>query len=298
MEKGEKEFMNQKHKGIICIMLSAFCFALMNACVRLSGDLPSIQKSFFRNLVAFFFALAVMKKEHVGFSGKRENIKYLLARSAFGLTGILCNFYAVDHLVLADASMLNKMSPFFAIMFSMMLLKEKITLVQLTAVFGAFLGSLLIIKPTGFQIANLPALIGLTGGMCAGLAYTYVRKLSTNGEKGAFIVCFFSGFSTLILLPVMMFGYTPMSGAQWGFLLLAGLAAAGGQFGITAAYGYAPARDISVYDYSQIIFSAALGFFLFGQMPDLLSWLGYGVICTMALWMFLYQRSAAEKEGR
>lgn len=279
--------MNQKQKGITCILLSAFCFALMNAFVRLSGDLPSIQKSFFRNFVAFFFALAIMKKEQVGFSGKKENLKYLLARSAFGLTGILCNFYAVDHLVLADASMLNKMSPFFAILFSILLLKEKITIVQLTAVTGAFLGSLLIIKPTGFSIANLPALIGLTGGMCAGIAYTCVRKLSIRGEKGAYIVCFFSGFSTLVLLPIMIFGYTPMSAAQWGCLLMAGLAAAGGQFAITAAYGYAPARDISVYDYSQIIFSAALGFFLFGQMPDLLSWLGYGVICAMALWMFL-----------
>lgn len=279
--------MNQKQKGITCILLSAFCFALMNAFVRLSGDLPSIQKSFFRNFVAFFFALAIMKKEQVGFSGKKENLKYLLARSAFGLTGILCNFYAVDHLVLADASMLNKMSPFFAILFSILLLKEKITIKQLTAVAGAFLGSLLIIKPTGFSIANLPALIGLTGGMCAGIAYTCVRKLSMRGEKGAYIVCFFSGFSTLVLLPVMIFGYTPMSAVQWVCLLMAGLAAAGGQFAITAAYSYAPARDISVYDYSQIIFSAVLGFFLFGQMPDLLSWLGYGVICAMALWMFL-----------
>lgn len=283
--------MNRKQKGIVCIILSAFSFALMNTFVRLSGDLPSLQKSFFRNLVAFFFALAIMKREHVGFSGKRENLKFLVARSGFGLAGILCNFYAVDHLMLADASMLNKMSPFFAILFSLLLLKERISLTQLAAVAGAFLGSLLIIRPTGFSFANLPAVIGLFGGMAAGLAYTFVRKLSMGGEKGAFIVCFFSGFSTLLLLPVMMFGYTPMSVRQWGCLLLAGLAAAGGQFGITAAYGYAPARDISVYDYSQIIFSAVLGFFLFGQVPDLLSWIGYGVICSMAVWMFFYQKA-------
>lgn len=283
--------MNRKQKGIVYIILSAFSFALMNTFVRLSGDLPSLQKSFFRNLVAFFFALAIMKREHVGFSGKRENLKFLVARSGFGLAGILCNFYAVDHLMLADASMLNKMSPFFAILFSLLLLKERISLTQLTAVAGAFLGSLLIIRPTGFSFANLPAVVGLFGGMAAGLAYTFVRKLSMGGEKGAFIVCFFSGFSTLLLLPVMVFGYTPMSGRQWGCLLLAGLAAAGGQFGITAAYGYAPARDISVYDYSQIIFSAVLGFFLFGQVPDLLSWIGYGVICSMAVWMFFYQKA-------
>lgn len=282
--------MSRAYRGIIYILLSAGCFALMNAFVRMAGDLPSVQKSFFRNLVAFFFALAVMKKNHVGFSGDRSNIKYLLTRSLFGMAGILCNFYAVDHLVLADASMLNKMSPFFAILFSLVILKEKISFVQFTAVAGAFAGSLLIIKPTGFDPAQLPAWIGLTGGLCAGIAYTFVRLLSMRGEKGAFIVCFFSGFSTLILLPVFIFGYTPMSGPQLGSLLLAGLAAAGGQFAITAAYSCAPARDISVYDYSQIIFSAILGFFLFGQMPDALSWIGYGIICAMAIWMFLYQR--------
>ncbi|MDO5408114.1 MAG: DMT family transporter [Eubacteriales bacterium] len=285
--------MNQKYKGILCIIASAFCFALMNVFVRLAGDVPSMQKSFFRNLVAFFFALAIMRKDHVGFSGDRKNLLYLVGRSAFGTIGILGNFYAVDHLVLADASMLNKMSPFFAILFSCLILKERVTVKQAIAVTGAFLGSLLIIKPTGFDISRLPALVGIAGGLCAGIAYTFVRLLGTRGEKGPFIVCFFSGFSVAVLFPVLLFSYTPMTWQQLCCLLLAGLAATGGQFGITAAYCYAPAREISVFDYSQIVFSAVLGFFLFGQMPDAFSWLGYGVICGMGVWMFLYQKKQA-----
>ena len=106
--------MNKKNKGILFIICSAFCFALMGMFVKLAGDLPSIEKSFFRNLVALLFALIILKKDHVHFSGKKENIKYLVIRSVAGTVGILCNFYAVDHLVLSDASMLNKMSPFFA----------------------------------------------------------------------------------------------------------------------------------------------------------------------------------------
>ena len=82
---------------------------------------------------------------------------------------------------------------------------------------------------------------------------------------------------------------------QLGSLLMAGVAATGGQFGITAAYCYAPARDISVYDYSQIVFSAILGFFLFGQLPDVYSWMGYGVICAMAVWMFFMERNGGAK---
>lgn len=279
-----------KYKGIVCIIVSAFCFALMNLFVRLSGDLPSVQKSFFRNLVAFFFALAVMKKNHIGFSGKKSNLLPLILRSAFGTAGILGNFYAVDHLVLADASMLNKMSPFFAIVFSAFILKERVRPFQAFAVGGAFLGSLLIIKPTVAGMEMFPAILGFLGGMGAGAAYTMVRYLSERGEKGPLIVCFFSGFSCLATLPFLIFGYHPMSGQQLALLLLAGLSAAGGQFAITAAYSYAPAREISVYDYSQIIFSAGFGYLVFGQIPDLLSWLGYLVICSMAVAMFFYNK--------
>ena len=280
--------MNQKYKGILYIVLSAFSFAFMNAFVRLAGDLPSIQKSFFRNLVALIFAAIVLKRSKIGFSYKKDNLKPLILRSTFGTLGILCNFYAIDKLVLADASMLNKMSPFFAILFSYLLLKEKIDWVQAISVAGAFVGSLFIIKPSFHNVELIPALAGFAGGMAAGAAYTFVRILGQRGEKGPFIVFFFSSFSCVTTLPFLIFQYHAMSLTQVIYLLLAGLAAAGGQFAITAAYCYAPAKEISIYDYSQIIFSAILGFFLFGQIPDFYSDLGYVIICGMAIFMFLY----------
>lgn len=284
----------KRYKGIICIIMSAFCFALMSFFVRMAGDLPPIQKSFFRNFVAAIFAGIILMKNVVPFHCKKENLGYMLGRSICGTIGILCNFYAVDHLVLADASMLNKMSPFFAVIFSYFLLKEKITVPQGLFVIGAFVGSLFVIKPTFSNMDLLPSLIGLCGGIGAGAAYTMVRKLGERGEKGPFIVFFFSTFSCVVTLPWLLFDYHPMSLAQIGILLFAGLSAAGGQFSITAAYCYAPAREISVYDYSQIIFSAGLGFFFFEQIPDLLSWIGYAVICLMAVAMFLYNNRRTE----
>lgn len=284
----------KRYKGIICIIMSAFCFALMSFFVRMAGDLPPIQKSFFRNFVAAIFAGIILMKNGVSFHCKKENLGYMLGRSICGTIGILCNFYAVDHLVLADASMLNKMSPFFAVIFSYFLLKEKITVPQGLFVIGAFVGSLFVIKPTFSNMDLLPSLIGLCGGIGAGAAYTMVRKLGERGEKGPLIVFFFSTFSCVVTLPWLLFDYHPMSLAQIGILLFAGLSAAGGQFSITAAYCYAPAREISVYDYSQIIFSAGLGFFFFEQIPDLLSWIGYAVICLMAVAMFLYNNRRTE----
>lgn len=290
--------MNKKYKGILYILLAAFCFALMNTFVRLSGDLPSIQKSFFRNLVALLAAAFILKRSHIGFSFKKENLPLLILRSTCGTLGILCNFYAVDHLLLSDASMLNKMSPFFVIIFSYLFLKEKINWVQTLSVIGAFIGSLLIIKPTFSNLVLVPSLIGLLGGIGAGAAYTAVRALGQRGEKGPFIVFFFSTFSCLVTLPFLIFQYHEMSIIQVVYLLLAGLSAAGGQFAITTAYCYAPAKEISVYDYSQVVFSAILGFILFGQIPDMLSGLGYVIICGMAVLMFLYNMGYLSKKTK
>ena len=279
--------MTQKNKGVCCILLSSFSFALMNMFVRMSGDLPSIQKSFFRNFVAMLFALSILMKERPEIRLDSASKKFLFLRSLCGTIGFLCNFYAVDHLVLADASMLNKMSPFFAILFGILILKEKINLFQGLCVVTAFIGTLFVIKPTPSNLACFPALIGLMGGLMAGVAYTYVRALGTRGVKGPFIVFFFSAFSCLCTLPYLLFHFHPMTLEQLGTLLLAGLAAAGGQFTITAAYTFAPAREISVYDYSQIIFSAILGYFVFGQVSDAFSWLGYIIITSTAVAMFI-----------
>ena len=109
--------MSNRAKGTLCILMAALSFALMSTFVRLSGDVPSMQKAFFRNVVAAVFTLIIMLKNHEPFHPpKRSHWAYLMARAIFGTVGLLCNFYAVDHLNLSDASMLNKMSPFFAIL--------------------------------------------------------------------------------------------------------------------------------------------------------------------------------------
>ena len=282
------KFINKKYAGIAFIIMSAFCFALMNAFVRLAGDIPTIQKSFFRNAVAVIFAFIVLKNKHIPIGWQKGNLKYHLIRSSCGTLGILCNFYAIDHMLISDASMLNKMSPFFVIIFSLIFLHEKVTPFQMIFVMTAFVGSLFIIKPSFTGMASLPALIGFIGGMGAGAAYTSVRYMGQHGEKGPFIVLFFSLFSCAVTLPYMIFNFTPMTVMQTVYLLCAGLAAAGGQFSITAAYSRSPAKEISVYDYSQIIFAALLGFMLFDQIPDIYSFIGYFIIIAAACAMFIY----------
>ncbi|MCR5699075.1 MAG: DMT family transporter [Treponemataceae bacterium] len=287
--------MSDTSKGIFFIILSALFFALMALFVRLAGDIFFVQKAFFRNAVAFLIALVsilidVRKNGRSSVAIPKGALLFLFLRSIAGTIGIFANFYAVDHLILSDAAILNKMAPFFTILFSFLLLKEKIRPLPLIAIICAFCGALLVVKPSLNFTQMVPTLAGLLGGIGAGFAYACVRKLSTLGCNGKLIVLFFSLFSMLASVPYMIFNFNPMTYQQWLFLLLSGVCAAGGQFTITAAYFHAPASKISIYDYSQIIFSAALGFFVFGQVPDLLSFAGYLIIIAMAVVNFVYNR--------
>ena len=283
--------MKNRQKGILCIIGCAFCFALMNLFVNLAGDVPVIQKAFFRNAVALIFSAIVLFRSTTKEERKvtKDNIWLLFLRSLAGGIGFVCNFYAVDHMNISDASMLNKLAPFFVIIFSAIFLKEKANWFQWLAVVLAFAGILFIVKPT-FGMEVIPAVAGLIGGLGAGIAYTCVRKLGQQGTKSTFIVFFFSAFTSVILAPIVILNYQPMEWWQWMFLLLTGLAASGGQFCVTAAYTYAPAKEISVYDYSQVIFAAILGFFFLNQVPDVFSIIGYAVIIVVAVAMYIRQK--------
>lgn len=285
--------MKDKQKGMLSIMAAAFFFAAMNVFVKLSGDLPAPQKSFFRNLIAMIFAFMILMRSGEKLSYRKKDLPMLLMRSIFGTIGILCNFYAVDHLLVSDASMLNKLSPFFVIIFSALFLKEKANIVQKISVVIAFIGALFVIKPSMDVFRNINSLIGVMGGLGAGIAYTCVRQLGKQGVKGARVVFFFSSFSCLVLVPYLLVDYHPMTMQQLLCLIGAGLMAAGGQFSITAAYNFAPAKEISVFDYTQVVFAAILGFFFLGQIPDLYSVIGYVIIIGVAVWSFLRQREAA-----
>ncbi len=282
--------MNSKTKGILYVITAAFGFSMMSVFVHLAGDMPTFQKAFFRNAAALIFVAALMAKHKINPVPKPQNIPALLGRAGFGTIGLVSNFYAIDRLVLADANMLNKLSPFFAIIFSIFLLKERPTLVQILGVAAAFIGSLFIIKPSMGGYPVFPAVIGAVGGMSAGLAYTFVRLLGKKGENSLRIIFFFSAFSCLVCIPFMIMNFAPFSLKSFLYLILAGISASLGQFGITKAYLCAPAKEISVYDYTQVLFAAIFGFFLFGQVPDLLSIAGYILICGAGIAMFLYNR--------
>lgn len=102
-----------RYRGVLYILLSALVFSCMSVCVRLSGDLPTVQKVFFRNLITLFIATSAILRTREKFClTHRSNAPALLGRVFFGTLGMLASFYAVDHLALSDATMLGKLAPF------------------------------------------------------------------------------------------------------------------------------------------------------------------------------------------
>lgn len=281
-------------RGILGIVFSSFCFAVMGALVHLAGDLPFMQKAFFRNLISVFITFPMLARSRESISIPKGSLKFLFLRASVGSIGIFGNFYALDRIPIADAAILNRMSSFFAIIFSLILLGEKIKPVPFIATLCAFFGAMFVIKPSSNFIGSFPAFVGFLGGMGAGFAFACVRKLGTMKINGSVVIAFFSSFSCLLCVPFIIVNHAPMTFAQVLVLLGTGLAGCGGQFGMTYGYYHAPARDISIFDYTQIIFSAALGYFLFRQIPDLLSWIGYAIIISMAVIVFLYNKKIGE----
>lgn len=280
--------MTEKQKGITFIVISAFLFALMNLFVKLSGDLPPIQKAFFRNLGAFIISLIVILRYKRIIHIEMSAIPLLISRALFGTIGIVCNFYALTRLQLSDASTLSKLAPFFVVIFSFLFLKENIKPYQLVAIIVAFLASLLIVKPS-FSGSNYTtyAIIATFGAMGAGAAYTCIRALSKHSVDGAVIVFFFSVISCFIMLPFSIIFYKHMTGIQVIYLIGASVSGALAQFAVTQAYIHAPGKEISLYDYSQVIFASLMGYVFYEEFPDLYSILGYLLIFSASLYMFI-----------
>lgn len=285
--------MKDKDKAILLLITSALFYALMSTFVKLSGDIPAIEKSFFRNLVTCFAAYYLIRKNKDSLFGKKENRKFLFGRALLGTIGIVANFYAIEHLILADANMLNQLSPFFVIIFSSIFLRERITKPQLIILLVGFLGSLFIIRPS-FNLTIIPSLIGVLSAICAGGSYAFIRYLG-NREKNATIVFFFAFFSAVSTFPFMLLNFKSFSFIQLIYLLMAGVTASIALFAITDAYKFAPAKEISIYSYTQVLFTALIGFILFGEIPTKFSIIGYIIVISASISMFVYNNKLSKE---
>ena len=274
-----------KNKPVLLMVFSAFTFSSMQIIVKLLPGIPLMEKVFFRNFISLIISYYIIRKKSLSFFGSRENRKYLFYRYFFGFTGLILFFYATTQMLAADAAILNKLSPVFVIILAHYILKEKIDKIKIGVLLASLIGALLVIKPR-FDLSLAPALAGLTSAILSGAAYIFIGLID-NKESIYTTVFNFSFFSSLTCLPFFYFAFAWPDLYQLSLLMLLGALAALGQIALTFAYaGSCPASEISIYDYSNIIFSSLLAYVFLKEIPDALSVAGGILIIAASLYLY------------
>lgn len=274
-----------KYAAIICMLISALSYSIMQFCVKLTPNIPIMEKILIRNLFSMIIAFIIIKKKKLSLFGKRKNQKYLFGRTLGGYLGMNLFFIGTMQVTLSSAAIINKLSPFVVMILAYYFLKEKITKYHIVALALALLGSWLVIKPQ-FNSSMMPILILLISAVLSGIAFTSLRALGDK-ENEYTIIFHYSFISVAISIPFLFFNFVISDFKSTLILLSVGIFAAIGQIALTYAYKLAPASEVSIYDYSNIIFSTLLGYFFLQEKPD---WLEIaGIIIIIASSIIVYR---------
>lgn len=281
--------MNDKTKGILCMVASALAFALMQIAVKLTSDNVSIFiQVVFRNFILAVFSIIMLKKNKEKLMPVKEHRLALFFRGFLGLFGVVLYFYATKNMQTANAAILQKSSPFFVMIFAAIFLNEKLTKVHVLSLLIAFVGAYFVTNPSG-NYNLLPALAGIFSAVFAAGAYTIIGKLGKSENAYRIMLAFGVVTCVSLFIPLVMTYKRPLP-IDWLWLSMIGIFGGLGQYLLTIAYLYAPAGEVSIYNYTSVIFSAILGFIIFGDKIIPIEFLGIGLILLSALILFLYNQ--------
>ncbi|EJE8734173.1 DMT family transporter [Vibrio vulnificus] len=273
--------------GVRYMILSALGFALMSASVKYVSvhGIPLFEIVAARALVSLIISYLDVKRKGISVWG--NNKRWLFARGAVGTLALMCVYYAVTALPLAEATILQYVHPVFTALLAVLFLKERVQPATLACIVLCLLGVFTMVYPSfdASGVSELPMLsvgIALLGAFGSSIAYVIVRKLSRTEDSSVIIFYF-----PLVALPVsaMLIGddFVVPDVALILVLILVGIFTQIGQFGLTKAMQTQTAGNASAYSYVQIVFSALLGVVLFNEVPSIWTLLGGSLIVIGAL---------------
>ncbi|MEN7536997.1 DMT family transporter [Aurantiacibacter flavus] len=205
-----------------------------------------------------------------------------LVRSLYGIVGMLCNFGAVILLPLAEAQTINFSAPIFAVILSMVLLRESVGIWRWSAVLAGFAGILVIARPGDSDIALEGALVALGGAFMIALISIQIRDLGKT-EKPFVIVFWFALTSAVLTAPLLPFTMKAHGWQDWLLLLAIGLTGTWGQILITMALRYGKVASVIVMDYSAIVWATLLGWLIFSNLPPATTFIGAPIVIAAGL---------------
>ncbi len=276
----------QKQKGILLMILSALSFAAMQVVVRLTKEIPTMEQIFMRNLFILIAAFFIIRRKGGSLFGERKYQTGLFGRSFFGFLGLITLFYASSHAAQGDVTILNKLSPLCVTVLAVFFLKEKLSKVQIPALLLAMAGAFVVFQPS-FKSNPLPLVMALLSAVSSGIAYTLLGYFKDKVD-GLTVIMHFSTFSAVGSLPFMIANFVMPDLKQFLLLMLIGVFGSLGQAFITYAYRYAPASEISIYNYSGILFSMLFGLMILGEPVKMTSVIGGILVAAASLIVYFY----------
>ncbi len=274
--------------GMRYMLLSALGFALMAACVKKVSllGIPVFEIVAARALVSLFLSYLDVKRKGISLWGHKRSL--LVLRGVVGALALVCVYYSVTHMPLAEATVLQYLHPMFTAILAAIVLKERLQWSLVLSIGFSFIGVLLVARPAWLfvgaetEIESFALMAAVLGAFGSGVAYVIVRKLSQT-EDPSVIVFYFP----LVALPfslLLLGGGLVMPSLEACLLLLfVGIFTQVGQIGLTKSMQTEPAGRATAFSYLQVIFSALLGWWLFSEVPDIWVWLGAGAIMMGAL---------------
>lgn len=271
-------------KASILMLLSAFSFAIMQMAVKYSAQtVPVVELVVMRNLFLVFTSVISLKKQGKPYVRDKKNIPKLFLRGFFGMLGVLLYFIATKYLPTAEAAILQKSSPFFVVVFAAILLKEKVTKIDVISLLLAFVGVAIITKPTGDF--NIYSIVAFLSALFAAMAYVIIGMLKGK-EEGETVMLAFGLVTVVLLAPFMVKGFKIPNSKEALGMLMVGIGGACGQYFLTKSYLMAPASKVSIYNYSSVVFSSIFGYFLFGDKIDFATGIGMILVFVAAFISF------------
>lgn len=264
--------------GIVLITVAFFCAAVMSALSKAASGVPPLLLLFLQYGISFLvFVPAAAKAGRTNL--KTQHVWLQLFRSLAGSICQLLFFIAVGSIPLLDSVLLSNAAPLFIPMVVYVWFRKTVQpLVWISLMIG-LAGIIMIIKPGPQMFHNPASLIALLAGLFSALALVATNRLAET-EPPLRILIYNFGFSTLLLAPVCIWAWKPLTGRDWLLLLGVGLFYALTQYLIIQAYRYASATELSPFNYTVVVFSGILGWWLFGNVPDAVAVLGTVLICA------------------
>ena len=268
-------------RGALAMIGSALLFAAMSAAVKAAAaTLPNAMVVFFRNAVALALLLPWLLRRGPG-ALRTRRVGGHLVRGLGGLAAMYCFFYAIAHMRLADAVLLNYSLPLLLPFVERAWLREPIPARLWPPLGVGFAGILIILRP-GSALFEPAALVALASAGFAAVAQVSIREL-TASEPVTRIVFYFSLIATLASSLPLLGTWTAPSPAAWLALVAAGAFAVLGQFLLTRAYACAPAGRVGPFLYTGVVFSGLLDWLIWGRLPDSLFVLGATAVSASAI---------------